>query len=91
MTEENKKEEIDQVADVSSLIALCHRTDNMSAIQQLALKQKVAFHFEFTLHSYMRNEGVASNKFATYMKALLKNAYYTLGLVLYLTIYGQIS
>lgn len=70
MTEENKKEEIDQVADVSSLIALCHRTDNMSAIQQLALKQKVAFHFEFTLHSYMRNEGVASNKFATYISLL---------------------
>ena len=45
MTEEKKNENIEEISDVSSLIALCQRTDNMPAIQKLALKQKVAFHF----------------------------------------------
>ena len=65
MTDEMKNENIEETSDVSSLIALCQRTDNMPIIQKLALKQKVAFHFEYTLHSYMRNEGASSNKFAT--------------------------
>ena len=45
MTDEMKNNE-EQVTDVSSLIALCQRTDNMPVIQKLALKQKVSFHFE---------------------------------------------
>jgi len=74
MTEEKKTEEI---TNVDSLIALCQRTENMPVIQKLALKQKVSFHFEYTLHSYMRNEGAASNKFATYISLLeTKPEYY---------------
>ena len=76
MTDEMKNNE-EQVTDVSSLIALCQRTDNMPVIQKLALKQKVAFHFEYTLHSYMRNEGHPTNKFATYISLLeTKPEYY---------------
>lgn len=70
MTDKKQINNEEQVADVSSLIALCQRTDDMSAIQKLALKQKVAFHFEYSLRSYMRNEGTPSNKFGAYISLL---------------------
>lgn len=68
MTEENKKDE--QATDVSSLISLCQRVDNLPVIQKIALKQKVSFHFEYTLRGYMRNEGIPSNKFGAYISLL---------------------
>lgn len=56
--------------DVSSLINLCMRTDNLPAIQELGLKQRVSFRFERMLHPYMYNESKASMKFATYITLL---------------------
>ena len=60
----------DKIIDVSSLIALCQKTENLPMVQKIALKQKVAFRFEYTLHAYMRNESPASDKFATYISLL---------------------
>ena len=62
--------DIEQVSDVSSLINLCMRTDNLPTIQYLGLKQRVAFRFERMLHSYNYNESSATAKFATYITLL---------------------
>lgn len=68
---DNKNENIDeQVSDVSSLISLCAREDNLPALQLIGMKQRVAFRFERMLHSYMYNCGKATAKFATYITLL---------------------
>ena len=70
---DNEKKEInadEQVSDVSSLINLCAREENLPALQLIGMKQRVAFRFERMLHSYMYNCGSATAKFATYITLL---------------------
>lgn len=62
----NKKDELEQVADVSSLISLCQRDDNLSLLKEVAIDQEVSFIFERFLHKYMYNGGVASRRFGAY-------------------------
>lgn len=68
--ENNKNNKDEQVADVSSLMNLCAREENLPTLQVLGMKQRVAFRFERMLHSYMYNCGKATSKFATYITLL---------------------
>ena len=69
MTNEENKD-LEKVSDVSSLNALCLRRTNLTALQKLAMKQRIAFRFERMKNSYMYNCDKASLAFATYITLL---------------------
>lgn len=66
MTEKDNE----QITNVSSLIALCPKVENLPILKQLALKQHVSFHFEAMKQTYMYNTGKDSDKFATYVSLI---------------------
>lgn len=65
-----EKDNTENITNVSSLIALCPRVENLPILKQLALKQHVSFHFEMMNNTYMYNCGKESDVFATYVSLI---------------------
>lgn len=64
------------VADVSSLINLYPKVENIPLLYDVAIGQEVSYAFEYLLHRYMRNDNKQSRRFGTYLCLIQADQHY---------------